>query len=1187
MPGLIQLQKFNQTITVLGHEPERRKEKGESLPQLKMPTGIKNEEDFDDFMFGLPTGNEDSDTLANSAPESTEDENTESIDIDQLIAGLSAQNSSEPAEPQEQPQDSSDFSLPGIDNSIDLSSFGDFGDFSSTTEDSNTEPVAETQDFSLDELLPPETNAQTETTNNELDDAETLDLLDDFDLTPTEAENTASNQEAQEEFLDLTENFEEDFSPVEDLTPAEENFENLSTSEVDFVEDLTPELEAEPATTDENFAPSASSGEMDFSLPDLDFTEPSDSTETISDLDDFSTPVEDFTPETDEAETSEMDFSIPEFDESIGNLQTEEPDGTQSSDFDLTNIDFDVPTPENSTESDNSELDLPSIDFDDNSTTEQSQDSEIDFSLPDFDETEPANDSAASATDDSLDLSLDDFSADFGDSGDTGDFTTTEATEDGSTADDFSMPDFGEAESTEASNPMDVGFDSLPSDAFDVEPETDTASGTFENTDEENEFSIVGFTDGTEPAELDIDADKKKQAFGGKKNAQPTNELTEQEYETFNENLIYYPLNVRLAIEEMIVKNELTDDIIMKVIRKVIKRVPARQLANNLEKILDITLSVPINYEKRTAAEYEAYRKSFEYRLKNQILPFLAVSAVTIVSCIIIGVLATKFIVRPVKAQMLYKEGYALIQNELYPQSEDKFIEATSYNRNKNWYFKYARSYAEHKQFQRARDTYTRLLYDYKHDKAAGLEFVKMELYDLSNYQGAEDLLRREVLDYHTNDPDALLLLGDIYLEWASNKDSSMFEPARAEYASLMAKYGQQPIYLSRMMRYFIRTDDLKEVLTLKEYFFPKIKNKILEPNDLIELSEYMLEKQHGTLAPKEEYLRTYIEDVRSMLEQAVIQAPESPEAMYNYGKYFVYTNSDTNAQTVMQEALSMFKNSPTKNHKRIQKHIDTNRILGEISYKKEDYLKAESYFIDGLELFESETVKSGLKSNSNVGKMYEDLANIDYFISGDKEAALNNYKKATQNFNDTPSINYRIGYLHYSNNDYSDALNAFAKTIDENPSDKNALLALGNTLMQRNSISSAAGYYEKLIEALNVERNRADILYPQVNAEDASLVEQYMKVANNLGVSFVKRSEQTGNSSYIAKAMANFEESIRAFDALTRNQQTMIRLGGSNLAAFNQRYLTYPDSTYESAIYTSISPVLEKEAIPEQSVVK
>ena len=134
--------------------------------------------------------------------------------------------------------------------------------------------------------------------------------------------------------------------------------------------------------------------------------------------------------------------------------------------------------------------------------------------------------------------------------------------------------------------------------------------------------------------------------------------------------------------------------------------------------------------------------------------------------------------------------------------------------------------------------------------------------------------------------------------------------------------------------------------------------------------------------------------------------------------------------------------------------------------------------------------------------------------------------------------------------------------------------------------MSAAQGYYEKLIGMLDLERNQSGILRPQTNVVDGDLVELYMKSANNLGVVLSMRAEQTGNGNLLPKAMANYEESIRAFDALTRNQETMIRVPGSNLASFNQKYLTYTHQDFKPTIYTEISPILEGEKIPEKSVV-
>ena len=92
---------------------------------------------------------------------------------------------------------------------------------------------------------------------------------------------------------------------------------------------------------------------------------------------------------------------------------------------------------------------------------------------------------------------------------------------------------------------------------------------------------------------------------------------------------------------------------------------------------------------------------------------------------------------------------------------------------------------------------------------------------DLRNYEKAEKVLKRGVLDYHINDQGTLLALGDVYLDWA-DEDSTKYEEARKTYANLINLYGSKDVFSGRMMRYFIRTDNLAEVLPLKNYFLNK-----------------------------------------------------------------------------------------------------------------------------------------------------------------------------------------------------------------------------------------------------------------------------------------------------------------------------------------------------------------------------
>ena len=832
----------------------------------------------------------------------------------------------------------------------------------------------------------------------------------------------------------------------------------------------------------------------------------------------------------------------------------------------------------------------------------QTADDGLGLDLPDFDNPSQDSDSSFENVDidsipsentETADLSKDDFNA--GNDVDvTADFDSTDfGTTDFGTSDDFStdsldgngFDDTGTLESLspEESVPEDdfgtsETFDTSDINNLDFSGETDSdfSLGPVDGTEGDDDFNIPGFSD-TVTANFDKQKPVSTPDFSGaaeaKDDDKPKNTFTDTEYKRFLKNLATYPLNVRIALEDFVVKNEFTDDAIFSVLEKVLRKVPARQVASELEKLLDISLEVPRDYEKRSAAEYEAYKKSIEYQLKNKIIPGAIMTAAAAILVFCIFTLTNTFIVKPVRASNLYNQGYALLQDGQYPQSQDKFNKALTFRPVKKWFYTYAEGYRDHKQYDRSRLMYRSILQRYNHEKKAGLDWARMESEDLYNYEESERILKREVLDYHINDPEGILALGDLYLDWATDADSSKYPSAKQNYDLLVEKYGSNNLYMSRQMRYYIRTDNLRQVLMYKEIFMGQ--KKALVPQDEIELSGYMLDKRYGKLRPSEENLRSQIEDVRKLLERALKSAPEDAVALYNMARYFVETSSGKNAAKLLQASIDSFEKQTKRNKRDTYKYINAYRLLGEEKRNEREYLTAETLYGRGIEVFEYENGSSGFESDENVGRLYADLADLDYFIAADNEAALMHYENAVNNKHDTSSIRYRIGYIQYQNQNYPAALGSFIRSQDTSGNDIHLLLALANTLVLSSDNYVARGYYERLISLLEGERQKHGILFPQVREDQGDIVDTYMKASNNLGVTLSRIASNTGNSTLNAKAIVNLQESLRAWDALTRNQQTMIRLEGSNLAEQNVRYITHPMSDYDPEIYTEIPRML------------
>ena len=1058
-------------------------------------------------------------------------------------------------------------------------------DFGSTLED--LEPLAESaetplEDFgsSLEDLEPLAESAETplEDFGSTLEDLESL-----AESTETSLEDFGSTLEDLEPLAESTETSLDDFDELESIPtmPDESISEDFAiTDEVGTLDDISGD------NFEENF-------DID-SLTEDDFVINNSFDDTSASLDSLPNfDVEETVP----SESLTIDESLPADDTSdLGDLSTlDDLDGLN----DLDNVD-NLDNLDNFDNADNLD-NLDNFDNADNLDNLDNLDSLDNFdnadNLDNLNENVSLNDSdelgeipsglfdsndmeLPKMDDDSLDdLSLpeDSFASD-----------TTDFSEDFPSDFNFNL-DEG------ADDNQDISFDAdAPIEQFDTSqmddldfgiPDTDSqldANGDFElgnssdfGTDN-GEFEIPGFSD-VETVATSKDGKIKRPVTAAEQNEiNQKNSLTDEQYEKFLKNLASYPLNVRIAVEELIVKNEFTDEAEFDIVQKVLKKISARQLASELERMLDISILVPRDFERRTAEEYEAYKASFQYQLRNKIIPGAILGIFASFLCFVLVIFTKNYIYNPLKASSLYRQGYALIENDEFVQSEIEFNKAAKYKLIKKWFYKYADAYRTKKQYLRAEQMYKATLRFFNQDKLAGIKYAEMELYDLANYEKAENITLREILDHHINDSDGLLLLGDVYLEWATEKDPTKFEEAKTRYAELIQLYGETDLYMSRMMRYFIRTENLLRVLELKERFMPK--EKSLNAQDWTELSGFLLDKLYGPLPASEEYLRDKIEDVKELLVRAVKADEKNPTALYNLSRYYVNMKNNMKAKSTLEHAINAFNNLDVVKKKDVYNQIDSYRLLGEEYIREKEYLKAQEVLTQGISNYISAHELSGLKGTEKIGKLYTDMGDINYFITGDLDNALQNYKDSIETFYDTPQIRYKIGYIQYGKKNYSEALGSFMKSSELYADDPNLLLAMGNTLSLRNDNFAAQGYYDQLLEYLDNKRVQKGLLFPQVRSDEAQIVDMYLKASNNLGVTMFRLAKRTGNSNLNAKAIVHFQESMRAWDSMTRNQQSMVRLGGSNLAEQNIQYVTHPVPNFEPAIYTDIPRTLNNE---------
>ena len=655
--------------------------------------------------------------------------------------------------------------------------------------------------------------------------------------------------------------------------------------------------------------------------------------------------------------------------------------------------------------------------------------------------------------------------------------------------------------------------------------------------------------------------------------------ISEEDYDYLIERVSSFPLNLRIELEDYLVNVDDSELNKMEIVHLIVNDVSLKKIVNKLEGILDKSIPIPRGFDKKSYEEYEKEKRSFKYRFVNKILPVAILTTVALGFILSIFVLVWQFIYKPVVAEGFYKEGMTSIESGQYEKAIKRFDEAGTYKKKRKWYFKFANAFREKKQFLSAETIYERLLSDFNHDRQGGIEYADMLSTDLRNYEKAEKVLKRGVLDYHINDQGSLLALGDVYLDWA-DEDSTKYEEAKKTYVSLINLYGPKDVFSGRMMRYFIRTDNLAEVLPLKNYFL----NKKLPDEDLIELSGYLLEKRYEPKPTDSENLIGKIDDLRELLEKAIKKRPESPEANYNMGRFFLHNQKNEAAKDYLVNAINLYEDSIKMTPKRTIRQIDAMRLYGELIAGDKLYNEAQEIYANALAKYEAYTAQKGIYPSPVVGKLYANYGDISYFIAGDYDEALDAYEHAVRELNNSPSIQYKMGYIYYQKENYSDAMKAMTLAYSEKPNDKNLLYGFGNVLFKYTNYFAAQAYYERLMELLEAEKIRKGIIFPQTRVDHAEFVEDYMHTSNNLAVVLNRIAVQNGDSNKNGRALSLFGESTRAWDALNRNPETMIRAKTINLAYANIQNMVKPRSAFVPEIYSDIPKTLENEKILQQT---
>jgi len=268
--------------------------------------------------------------------------------------------------------------------------------------------------------------------------------------------------------------------------------------------------------------------------------------------------------------------------------------------------------------------------------------------------------------------------------------------EDASDAGDF---DFGGADFPDLAGFADTKAEDV--EAFDATKEADE----FQLGDFESQFGI------TADDHTDAEVLNPAQAVAMEvEAAQRTLSLSDAEFEAVQRALGALPLNLRLAVEELIGEKEVVFDDLDRVIRQLLSGAPARTLAATAGRILGRKIVIPPGFEKGSGAELAARQASLWFNLRTIMFPVLRVSIVLTLAAAALVLLAWNYLWRPMKANDLYDQGLVALHKNDGAAADDLFAQAYYEWPAQDRFFQYAEAYQDTGDYDRARRKYLELL---------------------------------------------------------------------------------------------------------------------------------------------------------------------------------------------------------------------------------------------------------------------------------------------------------------------------------------------------------------------------------------------------------------------------------------------------------------------------------------------
>ena len=651
--------------------------------------------------------------------------------------------------------------------------------------------------------------------------------------------------------------------------------------------------------------------------------------------------------------------------------------------------------------------------------------------------------------------------------------------------------------------------------------------------------------------------------------------LSEAQVDRLQDGLLSFPLNLRVAIEDILANDRGTVAQQSKLVWAMVEGSSAEEIALLAGRVLKRHIPIPKGHEKRTGAALEAEKGTLSYAIVHTFLPLARIGLAVLAIAAAVGYLGWRFVYVPIASDALYREGYRMIADDRYPEAESDFAKATLMREFVPWYYRYAEAYAAKRQYILAEKKYSELVEAHPKERQGILEWAALEKEQLK-YEEAVEVLKGAprsakgeavrgmtgLLSWDYFNEAGLLLLGDVYLDWAEEAPAH-YEDARRTYAFLLERYGDKDPYLERMLLYFIRTDRLSEVLPLKTHFLEDPKLGGLDAQVLAELGGYLLDK--GMLP-----------DVRSILLAAAKKGEALPEPHYQLARYFRSSGDQVEERSALDNAIRDFAALPGLGGRQSGMYIDSLIWRAQFLAQAKEWLGAERDYAAAAAEYEKALELRRVKIDGRYGQAYAGLADVAFWQRDDLPAALALYERAATNGYSTADTSYKRGNILYRTGRYAEAIEQFFAALAQGGKGPYLDYAFGSALLARNDLFSAEAYFRKTSAAMAETLSHMGEPFPQESPSQIEVLKLYMQAENNLGLVLYRSAARSGDARRRNLAMTSLTHAARLYDQLSQAPEALEGPEPRNLGLQNMNTLLATGKGESLLAYTEIAKEMQ-----------